>query len=242
MPHDRVLSLDIETVIDAALLPAGWPEDRFPKPLWHRVVAISYVQARIERDGGAGGHRYVVEACRSGGESDWDEARLIRGFWTHFERHRFQVVTWNGRAFDMPVLLQRAMVHGIATPAWHTRRQGRFSYGQRYADWHVDLVDVLSNYGASSRLSLDEACVGLGLPGKPGTSGADVADLVAAGDLASVRDYCEGDALNTYLLQLRHGFASGRMDAARHDAAVDDLASYVAAERAARPHLGAYPR
>ncbi|MET3413779.1 putative PolB exonuclease-like 3'-5' exonuclease [Methylobacterium sp. 1030] len=100
-----MLSLDIEMIVDKALLPPDWPEDRFPKPLWHRVVAISYVQARIERDADVGAFRYVVEACRSGGETGWDEERLLRGFWAHFERHRFQVVTWNGRAFDMQVLL-----------------------------------------------------------------------------------------------------------------------------------------
>lgn len=237
-PHDRVLCLDIETVIDEALLPAGWPADRFPKPLWHRVVAISYVQARIERDSGS--TRYAVEACRSGGEPGWDEERLLRGFWAHFERHRFQVVTWNGRAFDMPVLLQRAMVHGIATPAWYARGHGRMSYGQRYADRHVDLMDVLSGHGASTRLGLDEACAALGLPGKPGTSGADVADLIAAGELGRVRDYCESDALNTHLLFLRQAFAAGGLDATQHDAAVDDLVGYLAAERGGRPHLGAF--
>ncbi|MGU3422629.1 3'-5' exonuclease [Methylobacterium sp. D54C] len=235
-----MLSLDIETIVDKALLPPDWPEDRFPKPLWHRVVAISYVQARIERDADVGGLRYSVEACRSGGEPGWDEERLLRGFWAHFERHRFQVVTWNGRAFDMQVLLQRAMLHGIATPAWHARGQGRMSYGQRYADWHVDLMDVISGYGASARLGLDETCAALGLPGKPGTSGADVADLVAAGDLGRVRNYCESDALNTYALFLRYGFASGRMGAALHDDAVDDLVGYLAAERKERPHLGSF--
>ena len=238
--HDRVLCLDIETVVDEALLPSGWPEDRFPKPIWHRVVAISYVQARIEREAGHEGSRYTVEACRSGGEPGWDEEMLLRGFWAHFERHRFQVVTWNGRAFDMQVLLQRAMMHGIPTPAWHTRGQGRMSYAQRYADWHVDLMDVISGYGASARLGLDEACAALGLPGKPGTSGADVAGLVAAGDLGRVRDYCESDALNTYALFLRYGFAWGRMNAAQHDAAVDDLTGHLAAERTERPHLGSF--
>ncbi|MET3413778.1 hypothetical protein ABIC30_004968 [Methylobacterium sp. 1030] len=131
-------------------------------------------------------------------------------------------------------------MHGIPTPAWHMRGQGRMSYGQRYADWHVDLMDVFSCYGASARLGLDETCSALGLPGKPGTSGADVADLVAAGDLGRVRDYCESDALNTYALFLRYGFASGRMDAALHDDAVDDLAAYLAAERRERPHLGSF--
>ncbi len=77
MPHDRLLCLDIETVPDPDLVPANWPEGKFvPNPMWHRVVAISFVEAAIEREGGR--ERYLVECCRSGGEAGYDERQLCR--------------------------------------------------------------------------------------------------------------------------------------------------------------------
>jgi hypothetical protein len=47
MSNDRLLCLDIETVPDRTLMPLEYND--FPKPIWHRVVAISFVEARIER-------------------------------------------------------------------------------------------------------------------------------------------------------------------------------------------------
>ena len=38
---DTLMMLDIETVPDPILTPADWPADRFPKAMWHQVVAIS---------------------------------------------------------------------------------------------------------------------------------------------------------------------------------------------------------
>lgn len=55
MSHEHLLCLDIETVPDRDLVPADWPPGEFiRKPIWHRVVAISFVEARIEQpqDGG----------------------------------------------------------------------------------------------------------------------------------------------------------------------------------------------
>jgi hypothetical protein len=45
---NHVLFVDIETVPDRALIPPG--QTTFPKPIHHRVVAISFLEARIERE------------------------------------------------------------------------------------------------------------------------------------------------------------------------------------------------
>ena len=51
-----------------------------------------------------------------------------------------------------------------------------------------------------------------GLPGKIGIGGAKVWEAYLAGDIAGIRDYCEADTANTYLLylpyQLLRGFFS----------------------------------
>lgn len=238
-PHTRIVCLDIETAPDRDRMPAAWGA-KFPKPLWHRVVAISVVEAQIvaDRDGG---ERYAVTGCRSGGATDWDEARLLRAFWGYFAREPSRVVTWNGRAFDMPVLLQRTMVHGLTARGWHGSGGRREGYTNRFSDgWHCDLMDALSTYGACARLSLDEAARALDLPGKIGGHGGDVEAMTLAGEVERVRAYCEGDVLNLFGLYCRYALLTGLQTPAGHAASLDGLSAYLAGERASRPHLGAF--
>ena len=52
----------------------------------------------------------------------------------------------------------------------------------------------------------------LGLPGKLGMSGGQVATLWRAGQYKQVRNYCEFDVLNTYLIFLRFEIIQGHVD------------------------------
>lgn len=236
----RFLALDIETVPDD-LVPADWPADKFPKNAWHRIVAISFVEADILRDEVSGLEEYRVTACRSGGAGDWDEGRLLRAFWRFFEDGDYRVCSWNGRAFDMPTLAARSMMHGVSAGAWYRRGTRWAGYTHRYAiDWHVDLMDAMSEFGVAARLTLEEAAGLLGLPGKMGEHGSQVATLVAEGRMERVRDYCETDCLNLAVLYFRWAYLTGRTDAAAHDRAVGSLLAYLERERAERPHLGRF--
>ncbi|MEE7493300.1 3'-5' exonuclease [Methylobacterium oryzae] len=239
-PHDALLVLDVETVPDAALVPADWPADRFPKNAWHRIVAVSFVTADILH-GPDGREGYVMTACRSGGGPDWDEGRLLGAFWRFFETGRYRVVTWNGRAFDMPTILARSMIHGVDASAWFCRGSKWEGYRHRFAiDWHTDLMDAMSEHGAAHRMTLAEAAATIGLPGKLGEHGSNVAALVEAGELDRVRGYCETDCLNTFVLYLRWAHLTGRSDAASHDHAILSLTGHLASARAERPHLGRF--
>lgn len=240
-PHDALLVLDIETVPDADLVPADWDATRFPKTAWHRIVSISFIELGIHRDGPGRGEAYRIRACRSGGEPGWDEGRLLRAFWRFFGAGHYRVVTWNGRSFDMPTILLRSMRHGIATPSWFQRGTRWAGYGHRYAsEWHTDLMEVLADFGASARLTLDEAAALVGAPGKLGEHGANVAALMAAGEVGRVRDYCETDCLNLAIVYLRWAYLTGRTGAEAHDEAVRGMFAYLEAERDGRPHLGRF--
>lgn len=239
-PHDALLALDIETVVDTELLPADWGE-KFPKTAWHKIVAISVVEAGIHRDPSNGTEEFHIRSCRSGGEAGWSEERLLRAFWKHFEAGRFRVVTWNGQGFDIPTLLLRSMRHGIATPAWYRRGTRWAGYGYRYAvDWHADVMQSMADFGASSKLTLDEGAAVIGLPGKLGEHGSRVAELVEAGEIGRVRNYCETDTLNLVVLYFRWSYLTGRISAEAHDRAVSDLISYLAKEGLVRPHFARF--
>lgn len=236
---ERLLALDIETVPDRERLPPAW-KDKFPKPIHHRIACISFVEAEIEIDQ-EGCERTTVTSCRSGGEVGWSEPEILRAFWSFFARRPTRIVGWNTRSFDMPVILQRSLVHAIPATAWFRSGSRYDGYGYRYSDtWHADLMDTMSDYGACQKLSLDEAASAIGLPGKIGGHGSEVEAMVQAGEVEQVRRYCECDTLNLYGLYVRHGVLTGRMTRDGHDAAVDDLAGYLDREQSARPHMGEF--
>jgi predicted PolB exonuclease-like 3'-5' exonuclease len=203
--HSQILFVDIETVPDTEILPVDFAADAFPpKPIQHRVVAISFLAASLVRDGRSEG--YAVEECRSGGDPGASEEQLLRGFWKKFERDKPRIVTWNGRGFDVPVLVQRAFVYGIPANYWHQAGDKWSGYRHRYAvESHCDLMDALADHGASNAQKLEEAAIALGLPGKIGGHGSEVRDMVAAGNIAGVRAYCESDVLKLFVFYMSAG-------------------------------------
>jgi predicted PolB exonuclease-like 3'-5' exonuclease len=170
-----------------------------------RVVAIS-VAARM-RDS------FKVWSL---GEPDTPEAELIQRFFDGIEKYTPDLVSWNGGGFDLPVLHYRALRHGIAAPRYweggDVDQAFRFNnYLSRYHSRHLDLMDVLASYQARARVSLQGVAALLGLPGKLGMSGEKVWDAYLEGQIDTIRNYCETDVVNTYLVFLRFQLMRGRL-------------------------------
>ena len=239
--RSRLLVFDIETIPDRQLLPEPplGTDEPFPKTFHHQVIAISFVSAQIAETRGI--ERYDVEECRSGGTLISTESDLLRGFWARIDREKPCVVTWNGRTFDLPVLVQRAFIHGIPMRYWHQAGDRWNRYRHRYSpDWSCDLMDVLWDHGASKHLKLAETAVAAGLPGKLGIDGSKVAEMFNAGRLNEIRFYCETDVLNLYGLYLRWSYIAGKIDADGYEYASAGLMKLLDAERKDRPHLGQF--
>ena len=216
--------------------------DFLRQPFW-KVVAISYVQATVERiEGGNSGQvRFTLTRVGSGGDVDSTEKELVAGFFSYIEQQAPRLVSYNGRGFDVPVLKYRAMIHGMSAPRFFDHTNKWENYGARYADaFHTDLADSLRDFGASAPVKLDEVCRAFSLPGKLGTAGDDVKGMFAAGQVAAIRDYCETDVLNTYLLFLRWELLRGTTTPEAHAASLTELATYLDAESEQRPHLGEF--
>ncbi len=172
----------------------------------HRVVAIS-VALRS-------GDTFKVWSL---GDEESDEAEIVQRFFDGIDRYTPDLVSWNGGGFDLPVLHYRAMRHGIQAPRyWETGDSDREfkwnNYLSRFHWRHVDLMDVLSGYQPRARASLDEMATLLGFPGKLGMSGAKVWDKFQQGAIGEIRDYCETDVLNTWLVYLRFEHMRGNLD------------------------------
>ena len=144
------------------------------------------------------------------------EKELISRFFDGIERYAPNLVSWNGSGFDLPVLHYRSLIHGVTAPRYwdvgeHDREYRWNNYLNRFHWRHVDLMDVLSGYQPRAAAPLDEIAALLGLPGKQGMSGAHVWDAYRAGEIKQIRDYCETDVLNTYLIYLRLELIRGNL-------------------------------
>ena len=195
----------------------------------HRVVAISCVlRSRTQLQ------------VWSLGDLHSDEAELITRFFEGIERYSPELVSWNGSGFDLPVLHYRALRAGVRAPRyWETGDEdGSFRYNNylsRFHWRHLDLMDVLSGFQGRGRASLEDMAALLGLPGKLGLRGDRVWDTVQAGQLGAVRDYCEIDTLNTFLVLLRFDLFRGRLDAQGYGQELERLRAFLGAS--AQLHL-----
>jgi predicted PolB exonuclease-like 3'-5' exonuclease len=82
-------------------------------------------------------------------------------------------------------------------------------------------MDVLAMYQPRNNAPLDDVAQLAGLPGKLGMEGAKVWDAYQAGDIDGIRNYCETDTVNTYLLYLRFQLMRGVMTQAEYDTETD---------------------
>ena len=223
-----VLAFDIETVPDVAGirrlhgLPADLPDAE--------VAEVAFQKRRTQTGSDfLGPHLWrvaVISCVLREGEGikvfslEGAEKEIVQRFFDGIDKLVPQLVSWNGGAFDLPVLNYRALVNGVAAPKFWDQGEDdkdfRFnSYLGRYHTRHLDLMDVLAMYQPRNNAPLDEVAQLAGLPGKVGIGGAQVWSAWQAGKLAEIRNYCEADTVNTYLLYLRFQQLRGALSAER---------------------------
>ena len=197
-----------------------------------RVVCISAVLR--SRDG--------VKVWTLGDESE-SEAQIIKRFFDGLEKTQPTLVSWNGSGFDLPVLHYRALIHGIQAPSYwdqgeHNRDAKFNNYLGRFHSRHTDLMDLLAGYQARAVQPLDQVATLLGFPGKSGMDGSQVWPAFLAGELSKIRQYCETDVLNTWLVWLRFQFMRGQLDKAGLDAELGLVRDLL--KTSTMPHLQAF--
>jgi predicted PolB exonuclease-like 3'-5' exonuclease len=169
------------------------------------------------------------------GDESANEAELITRFFSGIEKYTPTLVSWNGSGFDLPVLHYRALLHGISAPTYWEfgENQQAFkwnNYLNRFHYRHLDVMDVIAGYQNKAFAPLDDIATLLGFPGKMGMSGAKVWDNYLAGELRSIRNYCETDVLNTYCVYLRFELIRGVITQDEYLSALNKLKSYLASE------------
>ncbi len=179
----------------------------------HRIVAISCV-LRL-------GDQLKVWSL---GEPDSSEGELIQRFYDGIERYTPQLVSWNGGGFDLPVLHYRSLIHGVAAARyWDWGDDDKDfkwnNYLGRYHTRHLDLMDVLAMYQPRANAAFGR------------------------GEIEAIRNYCETDVMNTWLVYLRFQKMRGTLSEAAYRSEIA-LARSTVAEHAAphwREFLAAWP-
>ena len=127
-----------------------------------------------------------------------DEGELLAAFWD-LAKHDDDVVTFNGRGFDVPFLYLRSAVLNvpISKKNW---------LGYRFqTEPHCDLAEQFTFYnvsgrdGAARRFNLDFYCKAFGIesPKSHGVTGMDVTRLLAEGKQRDIAEYCLRDVRAT---------------------------------------------
>ena len=190
----------------------------------HRVAAISC--ALRDRDS--------FRVWTLGTPQD-DERTLIQRFFDGIEKYTPQLVSWNGGGFDLPVLHYRALVNSVVAPRyWEMGDEDRDfkwnNYISRYHTRHLDLMDLLALYQPRANAPLDALAKLCGFPGKLGMDGSKVWDAFQAGEMVAIRNYCETDVGNTYLMFLRFQLLRGHLTVEQYSKEIalvrDTLAKY----------------
>jgi len=163
------------------------PDGGFPPWCTHVPIVASILIADRDRDGL---WSFAIESVRFG-EDDQPMERieeLIKGR---------SVVTFNGRNFDIPVLMLTAQkLRSFSLPALTAVACEPRYHSAR----HYDLADRFSQYGAARGASLERLCEALNIPVKVGAHGSEVGDLYDRGEIETIEHYCEGDTASTLLL------------------------------------------
>jgi len=127
-----------------------------------------------------------------------DETELLTAFWDVAE-HYDEIVTFNGRGFDVPFLYLRsaALNVPISKKNW---------LGYRFAtEPHCDLAEQFTFYnvsgreGAARKFNLDFYCKAFGIdsPKAHGVTGMDVSTLMGEGKFREIAEYCLRDVRAT---------------------------------------------
>jgi predicted PolB exonuclease-like 3'-5' exonuclease len=256
MKHERLMVFDIETVPDlkAAKNLLGNQVDlkeglvnyhldltkglnSFIRQPFHRVVSIAFLEADIRYENGY--EYYCIKELRSGGNLESTESELVSGFFNYMKQQLPRLVSFNGRTFDLPVLKYRAMLHGVPAKWFYDSGDKWNGYNNRYSlDWHCDLLEAFSDFGTSARVKMSEVSAMFGIPSKLDCDGAVVDLMYEDGKIEEIRDYCELDVVNTYLLYLRYAMHRGQINKDGYADAVDDLINFMKGKE--KPHYERY--
>ena len=171
-------------------------------PFTAQVVCIAMLNAESLRGQVLFTSEDFEEDAAEGGPVEFmpcaDEMELLTAFWD-VARHYDEIVTFNGRGFDVPFLYLRSAVLNVPI----TKKNW---LGYRFAtEPHCDLAEQFTFYnvsgreGAARKFNLDFYCKAFGIdsPKAHGVTGMDVTTLMTEGKFRDIAEYSLRDVRAT---------------------------------------------
>lgn len=153
------------------------------------------------------------------------EKEILVNFLRAFDKKPV-LVSWNGLAFDLPVLMHRSMHHQLSAPALFGSAQ-KFGYSYRYGEMHIDLMDKTALHNNKLHQKLDTVASLCGFAGKGNLDGSQVLPMVQNSQWDALSCYCESDVLNTWLIYLRWLTLTGKSSTDECQALIDKTNQFV---------------
>lgn len=183
----KTVVVDIETIADReAMARCGYREEEgvfAPWPLHRIACASTFAVSRAADDDLA----FDLRSFSLEGLSEREVVAKVE----HALAKADQVVTFNGKGFDIPVLLARAVLADEDVPTL-ARLGNRCRPGL-----HFDLHEQVRGMGPGIKLT--HLCAAFSIPAKIGGDGENVASLAAQERWREIADYCETDVVATWL-------------------------------------------
>ena len=176
--------------VEARGLPKDDPRESAALNPWTaRIVCVALYDEAAKR--GAVWHDGVGDSVIEG---DWSyhprgsEREVVRTLWRYLaDRPLARLVTYNGRGYDCPLINARTC--SLRLRATRNLLPNRYSINE-----HADLCDLLTWRGITRAISLDVACIRLGVESPKGElSGAGVERAYHEGRIADIVKYCAVD-------------------------------------------------
>lgn len=215
-----------------------------PRPYLKTMLCRLVSIAGILREQGSGGPSLKLVSMPSDPDdaSKCDEKQVLIPFLKAVGGRKPQLVGYNSMNADLPIIVQRAIVHGLSGYGFGDRPDKPWEgvdYFSLNSDAHVDLAFLLGR--GSNTPKLHEAATLSGIPGKVDTSGDQVWSLYLQGRIREIVDYNEFDAFTTHLLWARMAHFSGLLDAAAYAHEQELVEQLLLREsEAGKPHLTRY--
>ena len=192
-------------------LPSLLPPDRTPDsatPAGLRVAALATLMRRQRRSETRLELLWLPRSLEQPAATN--EALLIGTFLQAWEKFQPPLIGYNSSAFELPLLLQRALVTGLPLPpsVLSLLRSSGAADNQRP---HLALGDLLTADSGAAAPPLELLAPACGIPGVVVPERPAAAQLWQESRIAEIVEECCYRALSTYLLWLRLAYTCGKL-------------------------------